>query len=120
MVNNTVTFLLHEIRKIINDMEEGREQEWDSNRLQVLVGDLFYALNHPHKDDRVFKRVDTKKVDAKLQVPKPSCLDSAFEREAIDRGLVNAPVFTENKIYLMYKKDKENESNYKCSNRPGI
>ncbi len=30
----------------------------------------------------------------------PSCLDSAYERRAIDRGLVKQPVFDENMNYL--------------------
>jgi len=33
-----------------------------------------------------------------------SCLDSAFERQAIDSGLVTEPVFPENKIYMKQKK----------------
>ncbi len=32
-----------------------------------------------------------------------SCLDSAFERQAIDSGLVTEPVFPENKLYLKNK-----------------
>ncbi len=33
-----------------------------------------------------------------------SCLDSAFERQAIDSGLVKDPVFPENKQYMKQKK----------------
>ena len=33
-----------------------------------------------------------------------SCLDSAFERQAIDSGLVKDPVFRENKQYMKQKK----------------
>lgn len=33
-----------------------------------------------------------------------SCLDSAFERQAIDSGLVTEPVFPENKTYMKQKK----------------
>lgn len=33
-----------------------------------------------------------------------SCLDSAFERQAIDSGLVTEPVFPENKLYMKQKK----------------
>ena len=32
-----------------------------------------------------------------------SCLDSAFERQAIDSGLVTEPAFPENKIYMKQK-----------------
>ena len=32
-----------------------------------------------------------------------SCLDSAFERQAIDSGLVTDPAFPENKIYMKQK-----------------
>ena len=32
-----------------------------------------------------------------------SCLDSAFERQAIDSGLVKDPVFPENKQYMKQK-----------------
>ena len=32
-----------------------------------------------------------------------SCLDSAFERQAIDSGLLTEPVFPENKLYLKNK-----------------
>ena len=34
-----------------------------------------------------------------------SCLDSAFERQAIDSGLVKDPVFPENKEYIKRKYD---------------
>ena len=37
------------------------------------------------------------------ELPKPSCLDSAYERKAIDDGLVQDPVFPENRIYLTNK-----------------
>ena len=33
-----------------------------------------------------------------------SCLDSAFERQAIDSGLVKDPVFPENKEYIKTKR----------------
>ena len=33
-----------------------------------------------------------------------SCLDSAFERQAIDSGLCKDPVFPENKQYMKQKK----------------
>ena len=32
-----------------------------------------------------------------------SCLDAAYERMAIDQGLVSEPVFHENKIYMKQK-----------------
>jgi hypothetical protein len=35
-----------------------------------------------------------------------SCLDSAFERQAIDSGLVSEPVFPENQLYLKNKNAK--------------
>ena len=43
--------------------------------------------------------------DMKSYIPRPSCLDSAFEREAIDSGLVTEPAFPENKIYIKQKND---------------
>lgn len=33
-----------------------------------------------------------------------SCLDSAYERKAIDEGMNHSPVFPENKLYLEEKK----------------
>lgn len=56
--------------------------------------------NYPNKLDK----------DINTVAPKCSCLDSAFEREAIDRGLVTEPAFPENKVYLRNKK-KNYESN---------
>lgn len=44
------------------------------------------------------------KTNTTKQVPCCSCLDSAFERQAIDQGLVTEPVFPENKLYLQEKK----------------
>lgn len=42
-----------------------------------------------------------------MNIPKPSCLDSAYERLAIDQGMNNTPVFPENKLYLQkIKNDK--------------
>ena len=43
-----------------------------------------------------------------MQIPKPSCLDAAFERKAIDQGLEKNPVFPENKLYLqsLYNDEK--------------
>lgn len=40
-------------------------------------------------------------------VPQPSCLDSAYERLAIDQGMNSNPVFPENILYLEYKMLKE-------------
>lgn len=34
------------------------------------------------------------------QIKPPSCLDSAYERRAIDRGLVTQPVYDENINYM--------------------
>lgn len=39
--------------------------------------------------------------------PPPSCLDSAYERKAIDQGLVTKPVFPENKEYLEWKQKQK-------------
>ena len=36
-----------------------------------------------------------------------SCLDSAFERQAIDSGLVTTPAFPENKIYIKQKNENK-------------
>ena len=38
--------------------------------------------------------------------PDCSCLDSAYERKAIDDGMNNNPVFPENKKYLELKRKK--------------
>ena len=46
--------------------------------------------------------------DSKTQVDtylRCSCLDSAFERQAINQGLCTSPVFPENKQYLKKKND---------------
>jgi hypothetical protein len=49
-----------------------------------------------------------------LIIPPPSCLDSAYERRAIDQGLVTKPVFPENKEYLEWKVNV-NQSRWKGS-----
>lgn len=36
-------------------------------------------------------------------ISSPSCLDSAYERLAIDQGMNNSPVFPENKEYIKRK-----------------
>lgn len=38
------------------------------------------------------------------EIPKPSCLDSAYERKAIDDNVNNTPVFPENILYLKHKR----------------
>lgn len=40
-----------------------------------------------------------------IDIPKPSCLDSAYERLAIDQGMNTTPVFPENEIYYQQKID---------------
>lgn len=40
------------------------------------------------------------------EIPEPSCLDSAYERKAIDDRMNDAPVFPENILYLNHKRGK--------------
>lgn len=40
------------------------------------------------------------------EIPKPSCLDSAYERKAIDDNVNDTPVFPENILYLKHKRGK--------------
>ena len=55
----------------------------------------------PYKKRRI-EEYETKQ--AVREFIRCSCLDSAFERQAIDSGLVKDPVFPENKQYMKQKK----------------
>ena len=55
----------------------------------------------PYKKRRI-EEYETKQ--AVREFIRCSCLDSAFERQAIDSGLVKDPVFHENKQYMKQKK----------------
>ena len=55
----------------------------------------------PYKKRRI-EEYETKQ--AVREFIRCSCLDSAFERQAIDSGLVKDPVFPENKEYIKTKK----------------
>lgn len=50
---------------------------------------------------REIEEMETKKVIK--DYIRCSCLDSAFERQAIDSGLVSEPAFPENKLYMKQK-----------------
>ena len=54
----------------------------------------------PYKKRRI-EEYETKQ--AVREFIRCSCLDSAFERQAIDSGLVTDPAFPENKIYMKQK-----------------
>ena len=54
----------------------------------------------PYKKRRI-EEYETKQ--AVREFIRCSCLDSAFERQAIDSGLVTEPAFPENKIYMKQK-----------------
>ena len=55
----------------------------------------------PYKKRRI-EEYETKQ--AVREFIRCSCLDSAFERQAIDSGLCKDPVFPENKEYIKTKK----------------
>ena len=55
----------------------------------------------PYKKRRI-EEYETKQ--AVREFIRCSCLDSAFERQAIDSGLCKDPVFPENKEYMKQKK----------------
>ena len=55
----------------------------------------------PYKKRRI-EEYETKQ--AVREFIRCSCLDSAFERQAIDSGIVKDPVFPENKEYIKTKK----------------
>ena len=56
----------------------------------------------PYKKRRI-EEYETKQ--AVREFIRCSCLDSAFERQAIDSGLCKDPVFPENKEYIKRKYD---------------
>ena len=96
------------------------------NTAKSIVADLEKSYNKTKRMDKYMKdtkddyttalksseRLDSYFMNKKLykqgdlfeeEIPKPSCLDSAYERKAIDDGVNNNPVFPENIIYLAHK-----------------
>ena len=58
----------------------------------------------PYKKRRI-EEYET--IQAVREIIRCSCLDSAFERQAIDSGLVTTPAFAENKIYIKQKNENK-------------